>query len=442
MSASLDAALMFKQLGSIAYLDASSGLKSAKAADTNPDRKLPFGGVPFLVKDLGGPFAGWPVAAGSSAFTREDGVPDSDLASGFRSAGFCTFGLTTVPEFGLSLASEPAIGPQCRNPLSTEHSAGGSSGGAAAAVASGIVAIAHATDAGGSIRVPAACCGLVGLKPGRGAVPGGPGFGNYLGGIASELAVCRSVRDTVSIFKVIQESAKAARPHYEMQKTWPDKLRLGVLTSTGENYPTGRDQIGVVEAAAKSLEGDGHQRIDLIWAQMEPLAKASADAFASIVCVNLAELFATMRLDVSKTERLTQAAIEKGLQHSSIELWARLNSMVHVAYKLWQIFEEVDCIIAPMLSSPPKKLGSFPTDHSDIDGHFDRMTAFSPTASLANISGFPAITLPFGSDRDGFPLPVQLIAPLGRELLLLHIAQRLESEQRWQHRFPVAGLPQ
>jgi amidase len=147
--------------------------------------------VPTLAKDLGGPFKGLPVAAGSRLFKRDSGDADSELAARFRAAGFCLFGLTTSPEFGLSLASEPTIGPVCRNPHDRSRTAGGSSGGAAAAVAAGIVSTAHATDAGGSIRVPAACCGLVGLKPSRGAMPAGPSFGNHLGGIASEFVVTR-----------------------------------------------------------------------------------------------------------------------------------------------------------------------------------------------------------------------------------------------------------
>ena len=131
--------------------------------DPAPDSDGPFAGVPLLVKDLGGPFAGIPMRAGSAALARMKGTADSDLAARFRAAGFRPFGATTVPEFGLALSSEPATGPMCRNPLNADLSAGGSSGGSAAAVAAGIVPLAHATDAGGSIRVPAACCGLVGL---------------------------------------------------------------------------------------------------------------------------------------------------------------------------------------------------------------------------------------------------------------------------------------
>jgi amidase len=174
---------------------AAAAVFDVRAAQ-DPARQAVFAGVPLLVKDLGGPFAGLPMRCGSGMLPPVRG--DSTLAARFRAAGFLPFGLSTSPEFGLSLASEPACGPVARHPQAPELSPGGSSGGAAAAVAAGIVAIAHATDAGGSIRVPAACCGLVGLKPGRGVMPAGPGFGNHLGGIASELVVSRSVRDTAA----------------------------------------------------------------------------------------------------------------------------------------------------------------------------------------------------------------------------------------------------
>lgn len=180
MAAALAAAANHSGIGAICHIDPDGGMAAAMAMErervTDHVRfnARPFAGVPTLAKDLGGPFAGFPVNAGSHALEgRADRSADSDIAKRFRDAGFCLFGLTTSPEFGLSLASEPARGPICRNPLDLTRTAGGSSGGAAAAVASGIVAIVHATDAGGSIRVPAACCGLVGLKPTRGTMPGG-----------------------------------------------------------------------------------------------------------------------------------------------------------------------------------------------------------------------------------------------------------------------------
>ncbi|RUM00375.1 amidase [Rhizobium chutanense] len=447
MQISLKRAARHESLGAIAYLDAAMGLAAAHGCDRERQSApgdfaaRPFAGVPTLAKDLGGPFAGLPVTAGSRLFERKGGEADSDLASRFRDAGFCLFGLTTSPEFGLSLASEPATGPVCRNPLDPARTAGGSSGGAAAAVAAGIVAIAHATDAGGSIRVPAACCGLVGLKPTRGAMPGGPSFGNHLAGIASELAVCRSVRDTALIFSRLSGHARGPVADPSPVDIDNGRLLIGLLTDTGPTYPTESDRLAVVEDAARALESDGHEIVPLAWAEFEWSVAASGRAFADIVSVNLATLIKAAALDESRAEPLTQAFAARGGALSAAKLWNTLNDAVLVSHRLWSLFDRIDCILMPMLASAPLAIGSFPSDHADTDLHLERMAAFAPLACLANISGFPALTLPFGQDQQAMPLPVQLLAPMGREPRLLSLAARLEAEGRWQHRFPVAGLP-
>ncbi|TRL31634.1 amidase [Rhizobium straminoryzae] len=444
MQASLLAAQAARDLGAIAYEDAEKGRVSADLIDGLPlqDRRaMPFAGVPTLAKDLGGPFAGFPVTAGSRLMARRGGMVDSDLAERFRAAGFCLFGLTTSPEFGLSLASEPAIGPIARNPLAPELSAGGSSGGAAAAVAAGIVSIAHATDAGGSIRVPAACCGLVGLKPSRGLMPAGPQFGNHLGGIATELAVCRSVRDAQTILEALSGHAHGPYPPVATQPAPSGGLRIGVLTETGKDLPTTPERCNVVEEAARHLESTGHRLVPISVSAVEAIAATSQRAFVDIVCINLADTFTRFNLDAAKTEVLTQAVIERGLSLSARSLWQSLNAMVLVSRDLWRLFDDIDCLLSPILSSAPLPIGSFPSDHTDTDLHFHRMAAFAPLAALANASGFPALTLPFGADAAGLPLPVQLMAPMGAEALLLRLAAELEQDGRWQHRFPIAGWP-
>ncbi len=446
MQASLASVEDHRTLGAIAHLDSTMGMASAEAMDqerySEPGRfaARPFSGVPTLAKDLGGPFSGLPVTAGSRLFKREGSEPDSDIATRFRNAGFCLFGMTTSPEFGLSLASEPAAGPTCRNPLDPARTPGGSSGGAAAAVAAGIVAIAHATDAGGSIRVPAACCGLVGLKPSRGAMPAGPSFGNHLGGIASELAVCRSVRDAALIFDALRGRAKGPFADPAILENGGDRLRIGLLTDTGSKYPTDSKRLEATMDAARALEADGHQIVSLGWAEFEQSVDASGRALGDIIAVNLASFIDTLGLDISRAEPLTQAFIERGRALTGPTLWACLNGAVQTSRALWTIFDRVDCMLMPMLAKAPLAIGSFPSDHGDTELQLERMTAFAPLASPANISGFPALTLPFGSDADGLPLPVQIMAPMGHEPLLLSLAARLEREERWQHRFPVAGL--
>jgi len=447
MQASLEACNTFSPLGAIAYLHAEKGMQSAQDINAigrdDPLRTvLPFFGVPTLAKNLGAPFRGFPAAAGSHAIPRDAGEADSDLALRFRKSGLCVFGLTTVPEFGLSLASEPKAGEICRNPLNPALTPGGSSGGAAAAVAAGIVAIAHATDAGGSIRVPAACCGLVGLKPSRGVMPAGPDFGNHLGGIASEFVLCRSVRDASTAFGALSGGARGPFAPVEQSPPPERKLRIGLLLDTGSEHPTDVMRLAVIEEAGRALERDGHRIVPVEWQTLEKLVAASTRAFGDIICVNLAEAAAGSRLDLSLLERLTQAATERGRRMPAVDVWTRLNAMVLVSRDLWRIFDDIDCLLTPILSSGPLPIGSFPTDHSDIDLHLQRMAAFAPLASLANISGFPALTLAFGADIDGLPLPVQVMAPMGQDRLLLQLAGRFEREERWQHRYPVVGLAQ
>ncbi|MBB4008358.1 amidase [Allorhizobium taibaishanense] len=446
MQASLAAAQTLSDLGAIAYQDAEKGLDAAARIDAlapgDPARtSMVFAGVPTLAKDLGGPFAGFPVAAGSKLMARRGGLIDSDLAGRFRAAGLCVFGLTTSPEFGLALASEPEIGPICRNPLDPSSTAGGSSGGSAAAVAAGIVAIAHATDAGGSIRVPAACCGLVGLKPSRGAMPAGPHFGNHLGGLATELTVCRSVRDAATSFSVLSGDVRGPFPPLAPTPVKAGSLRIGLLTETGSEYPADGERMAAIEAAGKALEADGHQLVPLAFSVVERQAAVSRDAFVDLACANLADTISKFDLDASKTEILTQAVIERGLALHATRLWRSLNAMVLVSRDLWRLFDEVDCLLCPMLTSAPLPIGSFPNDHRDTELHFNRMAAFAPLATLANASGFPAITLPFGADAAGLPLPVQMLAPIGGEPLLLHLAASLERHKPFEHRYSVAGLP-
>ncbi len=369
--------------------------------DPAPAQGGPFAGVPLLVKDLGGPFKGIPMRAGSAALARMQGRADSDLAVRFRAAGFRPFGATTVPEFGLSLASEPAAGPTCRNPLDPTRTAGGSSGGSAAAVAAGIVPLAHATDAGGSIRVPAACCGLVGLKPSRGAIPGGPAYGNHLGGIATEFAVTRSTRDARALWPCLAGAARGPYPDLR-QLPGDGPFTIGVVSDAGgiEDHRN-----TAITEAANALQAAGHALIDIPAAELSEIRRRSARAFGRIVAANLAALVSA-GLDATLTEPLTQAFIARGQAMTAADLWTAQEGGAGAAHRLWALFDRVDILLTPMLATAPGPLGSFPTDHDDTDAHLARIEAFAPFAALANVTGAPALTLPFCMDAEGLPLPV------------------------------------
>lgn len=422
------------RLEAVAGLGAVSWLAPETAELPKGSATGPFAGVPMLVKDLGGPFAGIPMRAGSASLAGDSGAADSDLAQRFRAAGFCPFGATTVPEFGLSLSSEPAVGPICRNPLNPHLTAGGSSGGSAAAVAAGIVPLAHATDAGGSIRVPAAACGLVGLKPSRGAIPGGPGFGNHLGGIASEFAVTRTIRDARALWPLLSGRARGPFPDGQVLPE-EGRLTIGVITDTPEIAP---ERAEVIEAAAAALAAAGHVLRPVAARDLETIRRISARAFDRIISVNLAAL-GQAGLDLSLCEPLTQAFADRGAALQAADLWAALEAMAPASHALWRLFDGVDALLLPMLSTAPPPLGAFPTDHRDAQAQLARMEAFAPYAALANVTGAPALTLPFGADADGLPLPVQLIAPIGGDLRLLELGATLEREGRWTHPIPLFG---
>jgi amidase len=446
MQAALKQATLRSDLGAVVHMDQELGLKTAQEMDERMRRGTvqgqPFAGVPALAKDLGGPFRGLPVAAGSRMIGRHPEEEDCDLASRLREIGLCFFGLSTVPEMGLSLSTEPVAGPLCRNPLDLSRTPGGSSGGAAAAVCAGIVAIAHATDAGGSIRVPAACCGLVGLKASRGVMPAGPGFGNHLGGIASELTVSRSVRDLAAAFDFASGNGRGPYADPALPHPKNGRLRVGLVTDCGSAHPLDPDRAHAVQAAGRSLEADGHLLVPISWGRFEGMVETSGRVLGDIIAVNIANFVDGAGLDEERAEPLTRGFIRRGRSLTAQIFWASINAGVRASRELWDVFEEVDLLLTPMLASAPLPLGSFPFDHEETELQILRMTQFAPFASLANVTGFPALTLPYGSDPAGLPLPVQMLAPMGQDRLLLALAQRLESEDRWQHRFSVAGLIQ
>ena len=434
-------------LGAICHLDAEMGLAAAAAFDKRlaandpAARNAPFAGIPFLAKDLGNMATGLPVYAGSNALKKRvrPAERDSLLFDRFRGAGLLPFGTTATPEFGLSLTCEPSGGPPARNPWNLDMSPGGSSGGAAAAVASGIVALAHATDAAGSIRVPAACCGLVGLKPSRGLTSNAPGFANHLMGITGELVLARSVRDVRAALVAVAGHTMGPYGDITLAGVPVRGLRIALVDSAPA--AVGAEQAEAVRSLAPLLEAHGHTIVDIDEGELDNLAERSTAAVRTILSVSQADWLDALAISDGEVSPLAAAIAEEGRRMTATALFAADNDAARIAHGCWRMFNEADVIAMPMLGQQPPTIGAMATDHSDIDLAWDRMTRTAPRATLANASGIPAISVPRGLDRNGLPLAAQLIGPTGADLLLLDIAQQIETAAPWPYRMPVAGAP-
>lgn len=376
----------------------------------------PFGGVPFLGKDLGSGAAGLSPVAGSAALARRrvDQATDSDLFVRFRAAGLVPFGLTTVPEFGLALTSDPAV-----NPWDARLSPGGSSGGAAAAVAGGIVAIAHATDAAGSIRMPAACCGLVGLKPSRGAVPMGPDQGNWLMGLASELVLARSVRDVAAAFDAVAEPWAGDRGFFAG--------RVAVMV------PAGCDpgQAGAVRAVAQLAEGLGlgvEER-----AFPAALAARAERVARTVLTASLAEWMGFLGVPGEELTPIAAAVLAEGRGMGAAELFAASREMAVLTAEWEAWMAGVDAVISPVLARGVPKVGAFDMQARDVAAHFAQMGAVAPGAAMANAAGFPALVIPYAGG--GIPVGVQIAGRVGCDRALLALGARLAAAA------PVVAYP-
>lgn len=387
----------------------------------------PFSGVPFLGKDLGAVVRGLKQSAGSAAIANRVEAPlqDSALFAMFRAAGLVPFGLTAVPEVGLALSTEPEGRPPATNPFDATRTPGGSSGGAAAAVASGIVAIAHATDAAGSIRVPAACCGLWGLKPSRGVSPMGPDYNNWLMGIASELVLARSLRDVKTALACVAKTDGRMTP------------RVAVI------LPDACDdtQINATLAAAKVLEAAG------CIIQDGPPSSPS-DKYLSrpmslirmILAAALHEGLTATGVPDDELPQLLRAARAEGAALTGTVLFAASRDIMQMSDIILEFFGDADAILMPVLSGPPPKLGAFPMDHTVLDAHFLKMEAMAPNAAWANVAGLPALAFPAGFEN-GLPVGAQLIGRPNSDTALLEFAQPLAHMIDIPFPHPIAGLP-
>jgi amidase len=411
----------------------------------------PFKGVPFLLKDLGAAFAGQPLHLGMGYLKERDfrAPVDTYLAQRFRAAGLVTIGKTNTPELGILPTTEPrAYGPS-RNPWNLEHSTGGSSGGSAAAVAAGMVPIAHANDGGGSIRIPAANCGLVGLKPSRQRISEGPLTGDFMSGLSAELAVSRSVRDVAAILEAVHGPAPGdpyvapppARPYTEEVGADPGKLRIALWTETVIEQDADPEVVAAARGAAKALEECGHEieepdmsaleALDMVEPFLVRWAAGQAQALDQLGAVG------GKPIGPEDVEPLTWALAETGRERSAGEYLAAVGQHQIMSRMIAGIHESgFDLLLTPTLGEPPPPLGSFDDSGPDPMAAFERAFLCGCFTAAFNATGQPAISLPLHWSESGLPVGVQLVAPLGREDLLLRVASQLEQAVPWADRMP------
>lgn len=428
-------------------------LDQAREAAAGPLPDGPFKGVPFLVKDLSCYMEGAPVHVGMRVLKEAGYAADHDmlLAQKFRRAGFVILGRTNAPELGILPTTEPVAYGPTHNPWDLDRSPGGSSGGSAAAVAAGIVSAAHANDGGGSIRIPASHCGLVGLKPSRGRVSLAPDFGDVMLGLVIELAVTRSVRDAAAILDAVHGPAPGdpyaaptpARPYVEEVGADPGRLRIGITTQpVGGQFESHGECVAAAEAAGALLEELGHH--------VEPSYPAAfddPDEIATFLVRWTAGVAWNLRywgdklgrqLGPDDVEPCTWALAEQGKHHTAADLLHALE-MAQVSTRRiasWWSEDGYDLLLTPTCAEPPSRLGEFDAPPDNPVAPLMRAIPFGTFTAGFNTTGQPAISLPLHQTADGLPIGVQLGAAYGREDLLLRVAAQIEEARPWAGRVP------
>ncbi|MGI8594503.1 MAG: amidase [Solirubrobacteraceae bacterium] len=424
----------------------------ARDAATGGLGEGPFRGVPIVVKDLGPHTAGDPFHAGTK-FAKEAGwteAQDSELITRFRRAGFVLVAKTNTPELGILPTTEPeAYGP-ARNPWALERSTGGSSGGSAGAVASGMVPLAHANDGGGSIRIPASSCGLLGLKPTRGRTTLAPDFGDLVGGLVSDHVVCRSVRDCAAVLDAIAGPALGdpyvapppQRPFVDEVGADPGRLRIGMMTTPpGKLWAAHPDVVAATEDAGRLLESLGHGvEPDAYPPELDDLGLVASFLvrWTSGIAWWLKWWEARLGREIGPddVEACTWALAELARSHTGADFLVAIEKHQLAGRSAARWHEGFDLLLTPTMGEPPTRIGEYAPDPENPAAPIVRATPIACFTAGANMTGQPAVSLPLHWNEEGLPIGVQFVAPFGREDLLVRVAAQLEEARPWAQREP------
>lgn len=407
-----------------------------------------FTGVPFLLKDAFGDIAGYPNRLGSRFRAETPASEDSALARRFRASGVTFLGKTNVPEFTLLPTTESALYGPARNPWNVDHSTGGSSGGAAAAVAAGIVPLAHANDSGGSIRIPASSCGLVGLKPSRARTSFAPDYGDVLSGLCHEHVVTRTVRDSAAMLDATQGAEPGdpymapppERPYLEEVKREPGKLRIAFSKKNANGALLHAECVKSVEEVAKRLAALGHEVVeDAPALKSDEPASLFLPLWASWLASEI-EGEAARRGSgpkESELEPLTRGLYEIGKSISAAQYLMLVKEAQNLTRRAGIFMTKYDVWLTPTLASPPIPLGTININEPDPIMAFAPAADYVPFTPIQNISGQPSISLPLCMSGSGLPIGMMFSARYGDEATLFRLAAQLEQEMPWKDRRPA-----
>jgi Asp-tRNA(Asn)/Glu-tRNA(Gln) amidotransferase A subunit family amidase len=401
----------------------------------------PFRGVPFLVKDLTSAVAGSRMTRGSRLFAdTPPATADSEHVARLRRAGLVIFGRTNTCELGLSLTCEPQLHGPTRNPWDLTRISGGSSGGAAAAVGARMVPMAHASDGFGSIRAPAACCGVVGLKPTRARNTFAPGLGEGLGGLSTEHAVTRSVRDSAALLDATcgpgpgdpYGVAPPARPFLSEVGADPGTLRIAWTAQAPNGAPVAAEYLGLLAETVRLCADLGH-RVEESVPDIE--GAAVVPTFLTLASANMAVTLtshpAGRQATPEDVERVTWATAKLGERVTAPDYVRATQTAHRLGRQMAAFHSRYDVLLTPGLGTLPPKLGWIDMMMDDVHAYWQRVFTFSPFTVWFNITGQPAMALPLGRTADGLPLAVQLVARHGDEATLFRLAAQLERSRPW-----------
>ena len=407
----------------------------------------PLSGVPFLLKDLGAQLSGTRTSGSGKLWRDFVADHDSTLVARYRAAGLNIFGKSASPEMGLAPSTEPAMYGPCRNPWNLAYSAGGSSGGSAAAVAARILPMAHATDGGGSIRIPASACGLFGLKTTRARNPSGPDVGEGWGGQAVAHCVNISVRDSAALLDV-SAGPDIGDPYWapppagrfvdEVERA-PGRLRIALCVTPWNDEPVDAECRQSAEDAARLCESLGHH---VAVGRPEFDTAAFRAATRTLVAANVLATLETRAKAVGKTleasdvEPLTWSIVELGRGCTAAD-YARSITTIHaVGRVVARFFAGYDILLTPTMCSPPWPIGVLSLSAGDTTAYFTALNRSIGFTSLFNASGNPAASLPVHWSAQGLPVGVQIVAPFGDEATIFRLAAQIETARPWKDRRP------